>query len=361
MLTPAIVSHSTVPGGAEAYLTRLYRTFAQDGHSPIMVGGIPTWDDAGLDRIPLTLSPKWGGKTMATGLLKLSGERRKLKEAIEDLSPDYFHVQYKREQIGFTDLLARRAPVVWTEHGRFLRGPKGALLAAGYREAAKRVAVIICVSADVADDVRRVVGPGPRIEVIENAVDTSALQPASDVEKVAARESLGIPDGLPVLLWIGRLAESKRPRFAVQLAAAWPGVTLIAGDGPLHSAVVQDASSVTGVRVLGHVSDTGRLYRASDVMAFTSTGASEGYPTTTMVESAAHGVPIVTDGQSGALSAVSASGGFVLPSDATAKDWAEALLESISPERSAAVRRWAVEHDVRAWAQKHEDIVRSVL
>lgn len=361
MLKPAVVAYSTVPGGAEAYLTRLYRALKDGGNSPVMVGSLPRWEDAGLQRVPLALSAKWGGATIAAGALKLPSERRRLFGTIADLGPDFFHVQFKREQIGFTDLLSRQAPVVWTEHGRFLRGPKGALLAAGYKYAAQMAAVIVCVSEEVAADVRRVVGPGPRIEVIENSVDTTTLRRASEAEKMQARVALGIPTDKPVLLWIGRLHEGKRAGFAVDIAAAWPGFTLIAGDGPMRRRIEGLAKSIPRAQVLGHIDDTEMLYHAADVMAFTSTGAGEGYPTTTMVEAGAHGVPIVTDGRSGAGRVVLASGGRVLPADATPHEWVQAIHSSISEDRARKAREWAEEHDVQSWAEKHLDVFKSVI
>lgn len=361
MFKPVVVSQSSVSGGAEAYLTRLYSLLAGRGAAPALIGSIPLWESAGLERRPLKLGPKWGGTTMFSGALRLPGERKRLGRNVDLCHADFFHVQFKREQIGFTDVLSKRAPVVWTEHGRFLRGPKGALLAAGYRAAAKKAAVIICVSEEVAADTRRVVGQGPRIEVIENAVDTTTLTPASAADKLRARLALGVVGDAPVLLWIGRLHSTKRAEFAVELAKAWPGPTLIAGDGPLRRHIDAAAADVPSARVLGHVGNTASLYHAADVMAFTSTGASEGYPTTTMVEAGAHGVPFVTDGQSRAGRAVLASGGVVLAAGASSSEWARALRESISESRREVVRKWAEEHDVELWAQKHIEIFDSVI
>jgi len=358
-MKPVAVVHSTIYGGAEAYMSRLYRILSERGDAPLLLGSIPGWEAEGLSRRPLELSPKWVGSTVLAGALRLPGERARLRQEVDRLEVDYFHVQFKREQIGFSALLDDRAPVVWTEHGRFLRGPKGALLGQGYKRAARHAAVIICVSDDVAGDVRQVVGPRPRIEVIENSVDTRALRPPDAQDKARARIALGIPENLPVLLWVGRLHPRKRPGFAVDLARQWPGVTIIAGDGELRGEVEASAAEVPNAFVLGHVDETATLFQAADVMAFTSTGG-EGFPTT-LLEAAAHGVAVVGDEASTVGRILRDMGTDPLQAGATVEEWVETLLASLSRDRSVEVRRWAEEHDVQLWAQRHRDIFESVL
>lgn len=356
-----VVVHSDVYGGAEAYMNRLYGALRGDGVESLLIGSIPGWEATGLDRQSIKLSPKWGGSTVLAGLPQLFAERIRLARGIDGLAPDLFHLQYKREQIGFTSLLAQWAPVVWTEHGRFLGGAKGALLAAAYRRAARDVAVIICVSQEVQADVKRIVGPECRTEVIENSVDTRILRPASDIEKSQARASLGIPGEDPVLLWIGRLHPGKRPVLAVELARQWPGYAIIAGDGELRSQVEALASNIPRALVLGHVRDTSTLYLAADVMAFTSTGAGEGLPTTTIVEAAAHGLPVVGDEGSGVGRVLRDMGTRALPTDASIESWIQELSASACIERSAEVRLWALRHDVQSWVSSHRAIFESIL
>lgn len=360
-MKPVAVVHSTVWGGAEAYMIRLYRKLSEQGDDPLLVGSIPGWEATGLNRRPLELSPKWSRATVLAGAFKLRGEQTRLRRQIDGLDVDCFHVQYKREQIGFTSLLAEKAPVVWSEHGRFLGGPKGALLAEGYKKAARHAAVVICVSDDVAEDVRRVVGPKPRIEVIENSVDTRAIQPPTAKDKARARIALGIAEGIPVLLWIGRLHPQKRPGFAVELARHWPGVTIIAGDGELRGEIEASAAEIPNALVLGHVDRTTTLYQAADVMAFTSTTKNtEGFPMT-IVEAAAHGVAFLGDESSGIATWLQETGTDPLPAGASAERWVEALLASTSRDRSIEVRQWAEEHDEQSWAQRHRDIFESVI
>jgi glycosyltransferase involved in cell wall biosynthesis len=357
----AVVVQSAVYGGAESYLNRLYEALRARGDDPILLGSNPGWDLTGLPRVPLPLSPKWSGKTIFSGVLKVPAERRYLGRALEGIRPDLFHLQFKREQIGFTSFLAGRAPVVWTEHGRFLKGLKGALLAEAYKHAARHAAAIICVSDDVAADVRHIVGSRTRIEVIENAVNTFRLRPADEMERAHARAVLGIPLDQPVLLWIGRLHREKRPSFAVELGKIWPGVTLIAGDGKERGAVEEAAVGMTNVRVLGHVEDTAPLYQAADVLAFTSTSHSrEGLPTT-LIEAAAYGVPIVAGEESLAGDLLQRMGAVTVPTGGSAERWVMEMLGATKGPLSRRVRTWAESHDVESWSRAHRMVFASVM
>lgn len=358
-----VVCHSTVYGGAEAYLTRLYSMMAAQGTEAVLVGSIPTWAQAGLRVEDPHLSNKWVTSTMALGLAKLPAERKQIARIVDkELPAKLFHVQFKREQIGFTDLLARKGPVLWTEHGRFLGGGKGALLAAGYRTAAQRSSAIICVSAEVAEDVRRVVGKKPRIEVIANSVDTDKMRPPTLAQRTMARACLGLRPDEPVVLWIGRLHKGKKPELAVRLAASkkWQGSVLIAGEGPERSAVERSGRNSENLRILGHVDDTTKLYHAADVVMFTSTG-SEGYPTTTMLESGAFGLPIITNAGSGAQDYVIDGGGVVLEDEASGDEWADAAASLISVEAKQAARAWGVKYDVRHWVEAHRQVFDSLV
>jgi glycosyltransferase involved in cell wall biosynthesis len=292
-----------------------------------------------------------------TGIARLRAERREIDRLAAESGADLFHVQFKREQIGLTDVLARHAPVVWTEHGRFLKGKRGAALAAGYRVAARKASAIVCVSDAVATDVRHIVGKRCRIEVIENAVDTKAMRPPTPEEKRAARRTFGFGDqDGPLLLWIGRLDASKLPGLALEVGDRWPGVTLIVGDGPERAALEQ-APRRRDVRMAGYLAEPAIAYRAADVLLFTSTGVSEGYPTV-LLEAAAYGVPLVTNEESGAGILVSAAGGEVRNADLQQLSDAAELV--VREGRGVQARNWAELHDVEPWVARHAEVLDSV-
>lgn len=361
-MKPVVVCQSNVAGGAESYLVRLYSELARRGISSSIIGSIPGWGETGQGSRDVMLSPKWGSKTIARGILKLPAERARLARAADEAveaEKSVFHLQFKREQIGFTNILSRRGPVVWTEHGRFPGGNKGQLLAAGYKSAAQKTSAIICVSDKVAADVRRIVGTGPRIEVIPNAVDTSKMLPATPGEKAAAREALRIPEGMPVMLWIGRVHRNKRPGIITWLGTGWPGIVLLAGDGEMYEEIQQAADEISpNTWMLGHIEDTSNVYRAADVMVFTSNG-DEGFPTT-LLEAAAYGVPVLTHYESGVGPIVQAAGGKVVPPSADLNTWIAEARKLASGSTSAEARKWSLNYDIQPWVDAHVKVLKSV-
>lgn len=352
---------SSTSGGAEAYLVRLYAALADRGMSPELLGSCPGWSASGLPSVDMGFSPKWSRKTIVSGLTHLASERKVVKRRTEHMANSLFHLQFKREQIGFTDVLADQGPVIWTEHGRFSSGPQTRLLATAYKAAAKRVSAIICVSEGVASDVRAVVGPKARIETIPNAVDTSVLRPASQDEKTHARARLGIPDGLPVMLWLGRIHPAKLPRLTVEIAPKWPGIILVAGSGPMFGELAAAGAPLgPRLRFLGHVSETASLYHASDVMLFSSTGAGEGLPTT-LIEAAAYGLPVVTNHDSGFANLIISAGGKSVNRVSGPDVWARVALGLISDSvASGQARRWARSYDIQPWLNAHAALFASL-
>ena len=69
--------------------------------------------------------------------------------------------------------------------------------------------------------VARVSGRGPslsRLRQISNAVDTERFRPAVQVERDALRRELGLPDDVPIVLFVGFFSRDKRPSL---LYEAW--------------------------------------------------------------------------------------------------------------------------------------------
>jgi glycosyltransferase involved in cell wall biosynthesis len=296
---------------------------------------------------------------LVTGTLRLPFERRAVTRAVESLSADVFHVQFKREQIGLTDLLGRYAPVVWTEHGRFTTTREGLLIAAGYRRAARRATLILCVSDVVAEDVAAVVGGAAKVRVVPNAVDTAALRPASEDERRKARKQLGLaPEDGPVLAWVGQLHPGKLPLLAVDVGQRFSGTTLIAGDGPL-AAEVSAASRASRVRYLGYREDPTSVYRAADALLFTSAGHNEGYPTNSMLEGAAHGLQIIANRRAAADAVVAFAGGTIADDDPA--ELARCAERAAALGHSSIARAWAESHDMRKWVRRHEGLLREAM
>nr|WP_255356346.1 glycosyltransferase family 4 protein [Cellulomonas sp. Root485] len=356
---PVVIAQSTTIGGAEKYLTSLYSTLsATFGYEPRLVGHVPGWIDSGFPEDDIGLSPKWGRRTIVGGLTQLPHERDAVRRAISRRPIDYSHLQFKREQLGLTGPVSRYAPVVWTEHG-VLPGAAAAFpLLRGYARAARRVGGIICVSELVAGSVRRVVGARTRVEVVENGVDTAKLRPATEAERRSARSELGLQRDAPVLLWVGRMAPSKRPQKALAIGRRFAGQTVLVGGGPMLDEVRSAAGP--SVRAVGHVDDVSTYLRAASVLLFTSTGAGEGLPTV-ILEAAACGLPVIADESSGFGGLVESIGGASLSADVDAQHWASAALALVPQDGLTPGREWAVNHSLDRWAAQTDEVVRDLI
>ncbi|KAI3473603.1 hypothetical protein Pfo_031562 [Paulownia fortunei] len=325
VVTVAVVAHSDKPGGAERYLVELYR----EASSPILLGQLPGWNEAGLPARRVELSPKWSRSTIFGGCHEAASGATSSAARVAAEPIDYFHLQFKREQVGFSRELSRIAPVVWTEHGRFIRGPQGALLARAYRRASRHVSGIVCVSETVAKSLAAIVHPSVQLEVIENGVSLEGFRPASEGTKA-------LPD----------VHEGKDPGKLLSISETFPGHVLVAGDGPLRAELERKSAHLPNLRWLGHMADVRAVLDAADVFIFTSRNRGEGYPTTSMLEAAASGLPIVTDVESGAEHEVRASGGALVRGG----DWKEAIQNFVGGN-----------HDLASWRRSHEESLTRLL
>lgn len=190
--------------------------------------------------------------------------------------------------------------------------PAGALSAAVYgaleRLAARRADVVLCVSADLVERIRRAGGRDVELAVVP--APPAAAPPADVVEK--ARADIGA-DERPVVLAVGRCAPQKGFDVLIEAMSLLrdrdPAPLLaIAGEGPLADQLARQAlASGVGVRFLGPRCDVPALLAAADVTAVPSRW--EGQPLIVqealragrpLVASRVGGIPALT-GQDGAL------------------------------------------------------------
>lgn len=131
------------------------------------------------------------------------------------------------------------------------------------------------------------------IAVVANGIDAERFSPRGPV-------SDRIPADGPVVLFVGRLVEGKRPVAALEAVARLregrPSATLtVVGDGPLRAdleSLARDLGVESSVRFLGSVTydEMPAIYRGADVLALPS--RTEGVPRT-VLEAIAAGVPVV--------------------------------------------------------------------
>lgn len=131
-------------------------------------------------------------------------------------------------------------------------------------------------------------GVDSRIEVVANGVDTERFTPEGPTSELITHDG-------PVILFVGRLVDGKRPQDAVQAISRLPSeldVKLyVVGDGPLRPELEKLANS--SVQFLGQVpyDEMPGLYRSGDVVMLPS--RAEGLPRT-ILEAFASSVPVVS-------------------------------------------------------------------
>jgi glycosyltransferase involved in cell wall biosynthesis len=152
--------------------------------------------------------------------------------------------------------------------------------------------VVFCYT-DIDKERVRDLGVSSRIEVISNGIDTERFTPeGSESDLIDA-------DG-PVVLFVGRFADGKRPWLAVEafdeVLEEYPDAELyLCGKGGLREeleAQVSELGIEESVTFLGHVpyDEMPKVYRNGDVLVLPS--RAEGVPRT-VLEAMASGVPVV--------------------------------------------------------------------
>jgi glycosyltransferase involved in cell wall biosynthesis len=355
----AVISSSDVDGGAEAYMVRLYSLLRDRGINGHLVGRMSRWTSESLPASLIQTGPKWNRRDFVKGIPRLPRELAATSRAVKGLRPEVIHMHYKREQIGMTRALSRKAPVIWTEHGKFPDAWDGRFLAAGYRAAARHVEHIICVSDSVADEVCHITRARAPISVIPNAVDSNYFQPVDDETKMAARAQLGLPISGPLVVYLGQLHEAKLPLLAASTSRHIAANVAVFGDGPALSQLRELAKTSQNLHVMGRTSDVRLAYQAADALIFTSSGVGEGMPFS-VVEAAAVGLPIVSNVGHGMEKFIADLGGRLC--DPTPIGLAEGLTAAIGDHAAGLrARQWVESHDLPAWVERHERILESHL
>jgi glycosyltransferase involved in cell wall biosynthesis len=191
--------------------------------------------------------------------------------------------------------LARRKPVrVLTEHvghvnyeSKMLDRIEALAVATIGRMSLRSAEAIVVYNDRVGAELARI-APGRRFDFIGNGVDVERFRPALEDEREALRADLGWTDGLPRVLFAGRLVAKKGIDLALSVAEVANGELELVLAGPGE----QPRRPGPNVRVFGPQtrSDLERLYRAADAFLVPSRG--EGFPLSVQ-EAMASGLPVV--------------------------------------------------------------------
>ena len=177
------------------------------------------------------------------------------------------------------------------------------------RWALSRARLLTGCSPELVDRVRTLGFPAERSRVIPYGVDVAAFSPAPE-RRSLWRERLGIPDGAPLLLGVGRMATKKGFQVLIEvlpaLLAEFPELwVVLAGGGDLLAgfrAAVRpwgDRVHLPGPVLRDTLPD---LYRAADLFVLPAVhdgkGNVDGLPNV-ILEAMASGLPVVASGISG--------------------------------------------------------------
>lgn len=210
------------------------------------------------------------------------------------------------------------------------------------------------------------IGRPDQYVTVYNGIDIARFRDVR-VDRVALRESLGIPGGAPVVGTVGRLAPQKAPDDFVRMAAVIhekrPDAHFVfVGGGPLEAqtaAQVAQAGLQSCVHLLGYRDDVPELLRVFDVFALTSLW--EGLPRV-FAQAMCAGLPIVATNVDGAAEAIEdGENGFLLPPGRPAEQAALVLSLLNDPLRRAAMGRCGLDRvspqfDERAMVRQIENI-----
>ena len=286
-----------------------------------------------------------------------------IRREIRLFRPDIVHTHTaKAGVLGRLAAATCRVPLrVHTFHGHLLHGYFNRLISRVLvlveKFLARRTTALVAVGERVRDDlVAAGIGRLDQYTVIPPGV-----APAGPLDRESARVRLGLPLGVPVVLFVGRLTVIKRPDRLIEamsyvLARRSDAVLAVAGEGGLLEETRRRAEPLgSAVRFLGWQPDIADLYVAADCVVLTSD--SEGMPVT-LIEAAMAGVPgVTTDVGSAREVVVDGVTGLVVASDASAV--ADGLLRLFDVELrdrmgAAARARAEAEFGTRRLIADHE-------
>jgi glycosyltransferase involved in cell wall biosynthesis len=249
----------------------------------------------------------------------------------------YFH-----NQIIFRAARRLKKPIVTTQHVGpvpYRQAYKNLLQQVSYKSIGKSLlqssAQVIFVNQAVKDWYQTFVKFQRPPIVTPNGVDTKIFQPTSSEERAAMRRSLSIPDGSPLLLFVGRFTEKKGLHIIRRVARDNPQWHWV-----LVGATVEEdpaAWSLPNVTVLSpqQQSELSKLYAAADLLALPSVG--EGFPLV-ISEAMACGAPVIVCPDTAA--AVPGLSEFVLTTEPEAASLASVIRKALAdPESLARLRK----------------------
>nr|WP_218860810.1 glycosyltransferase family 4 protein [Petropleomorpha daqingensis] len=282
---------ATSAGGVGAHIRSLLPALTAAG-AEVRVCGAPATEElfgftgAGADFRPVGIS---------AGLAPLADARAVLAMRAATAGADLVHAHGLRA--GLVAAAARRLdrsrrPLVLTLHNALQEGtgPKQRLLRRLEGVTIRAADLVLAVSGDLAANARRL---GARDVRLAPAI--APPRPPAQRSRAEVRAELGVEEGRPLVVAVGRLHPQKGYDVLLDAVARWAGVVdplvVIAGDGPLQEELsARIAAERLPVALLGRRDDVADLLGAADLCVLPSRW--EGSPFTGQ-EALRAGTPLV--------------------------------------------------------------------
>ncbi len=351
-------------GGGGYHVHAMSRDQAKRGHD---VTVLTTREDASLPQIEET-----DGYTIlrvSPGVTLLGNDiSPAVARYLWGVESDDFDVMHAHSHYYFVTNLAalkRRLgdlPLAITNHGLYSQNAPERLFSVYLQTLGRwtfnQADVIFCYT-DVDKKRVRELGVRSPIEVVPNGIDTERFTPEGPESDLIDAEG-------PVVLFVGRFADGKRPWLAVDAFAAvleeYPDAELyLCGDGALRDdleAQVAELGIGESVTFLGHVpyDEMPKVYRSGDVLVLPS--RAEGVPRT-VLEAMASGTAIVTSRLEQTAQIVDSVGQTV--EEASGEAFAASLLDSIEAGVSSGGENDAVsEYQWRSTVESTTEYLESI-
>jgi glycosyltransferase involved in cell wall biosynthesis len=252
-------------------------------------------------------------------------ELRPFLEAIvaEDDGPTIVHSHFTAFDLAATAAVRRRprAAAYWHLHTVLGQGAVVQLRnQLKFRVLSRAVERIICVSGDLAADVRARGAPRAKVEALANGVDVDAFRPPSAAERAEARRASGLPEDAIVLLHFGRDWWIKGGDLFLEAFAELlrdrPGLVAacVRGGDPARREAARLGIEAS-VAVLDGTPEIWRLHAAADLFMATSRGEGAGQMPLAVLEALACGRAVVATDLAGGDARPQLGGLRIVPLD----------------------------------------------
>ncbi|MCU0622998.1 MAG: glycosyltransferase [Gemmatimonadaceae bacterium] len=351
-------------GGLERVVQHLAIGLHRRGHRLRVVAVL----DAGVQDHPFLAPLAAAG--VPTSVVALTGrgylqERRAVRRLLAAERPDVVHTHgYRSDLLDGGLARAVGAAVVSTMHGSSRLGGLSHVWEWCQLQAWRHFDGVVAVSQALVQQLQGGGRPLGNLHLIPNA--WSGVEPRHT--QTEARRRLGIPGGVPVIGYVGRLIPAKGPDVLVDALcriADRPWHAVLIGDGLLRAsleAVIARAGLPDRVHLVGHLDDATDLYRAFDLFALPS--RTEGTPIA-LFEAMGARLPVVATRVGGVPDVLEGTGQRLVPAEAP-EALAQAMVALLeAPEAWAALgaaahARVITGYGADAWLDRHEALYRDV-